>query len=162
MGAAPSRDELGEHLVRVAKGERSLAELAGLGAEELAEVLHFAIVHLEVGRNEEAVRVLEGLVALDGANPVFHEYLGLALERSNEKERALAAYTENIRHLSRLQGADERLVEGYLLRARLRAISGELGGARADLAAAKAHDHGADPALTRELTRLEDAMGGSR
>lgn len=162
MTHAASHEELGETLVRVAKGEMSLASFAGLSAEELAQILEFALRHLEVGRNDEAVRVLEGLVALEPHNPIFHEYLGLALERARDFDRALTEYTVNIQHLSRLPDAGERLLEGYLLRARLRAMRGELGEAKSDLATAKLHDRGGDPLLTQELTRLETAVGGAR
>lgn len=153
--------ELGETLVRVAKGEVSLATLAGLGPEELGEILHFALTQLEVGRTREAMRVLEGLVALDPANPVFHEYLGLAAERSQDLDRALGEYTENLTQLARLEQVDDRLLEGYLLRARLLAMRGAVREAASDLATAKRYDHGGDAALTQELARLERAVAGA-
>ncbi|MCK6547066.1 hypothetical protein L6R52_14550 [Myxococcota bacterium] len=151
---------LGETLARVARGEISLATYAGLGPEELAQVMELALRQLEIGKTQEAVRLFEGLVALDATNPVFHEYLGLALERAHELDRALDAYSANLEHLGRLKDVDGRLVEGYLLRARVLALRGALREASADLSRAKSHDRGLDPVLSAEVARLERAVAG--
>jgi tetratricopeptide (TPR) repeat protein len=150
---------LGETLARVARGEISLATYADLGPDALAQVMELALRQLEIGKTTEAVRLFEGLVALDATNPLFHEYLGLALERARDLDRALEAYSANLEHLGRLAD-DGRLVEGYLLRARLRAMRGEVREATADLAHAKSHDRGLDPVLSAEVVRLERAIAG--
>lgn len=162
-GVPSDIQSLGETLAKVATGECSLAEAAGLDAAALGEALHFALIQMQVGKNDAASRVLRGLVALDAQNPIFHEYLGLALERMNDLEAALAQYSENISALEGLSAPDDRLFEAYLLRARLQARRGAVMDAKKDLERVKAHDRGLDPALTQEMLALGRAVeGGAR
>jgi hypothetical protein len=152
---------MGEAIAGLARGELSLAELADLSNEELAEILQFAAAQMKVGKNAEAARVLKALVALEEANPVFHEYLGLALERCDDLDGALSEYDINIDQLNTLGDAGDRLFEAYLLRARLNLKRGDTGRAAADLEQSRSHDAGHDPVLTQELERLAMAMDRS-
>jgi hypothetical protein len=149
-----------EALSEVARGERSLASFAGLGPEELAELLELAIARMKTRMNLDAARVLLALRALDPLNAIFAQYLGLALERAKDVEGALGAYGDQIRLLE-ARGCDpDALKEGYLLRARVLALAGRRDQAAADLA--RVVGGFADPALGRELLRLRTALGGAR
>ncbi len=154
--------QLTETLLAVARGEIPLANVAGLSAKELAHVLSQALAQMQVGRDDKALPILRVLVALDEQNPVFHEYLGLAYERLGKHDEALESYSRNIEALGALTSAEDRLCEGYLLRARLFAQRGELGEAKDDVAAAKRHHSGADREVAQEIAVLEQVLGESR
>jgi predicted Zn-dependent protease len=104
------------------EGRVSFAQFLGLDPDALARLLHLAIAQLQVGRFADAISIIEGLIALDDQNYVFHQYLGLARERSKDYEGAVAAYDDM---LARVLGREERAVEqveGFLLRARAHAV----------------------------------------
>jgi tetratricopeptide (TPR) repeat protein len=146
-----------EGLGEVARDERTLASFSGLGAAELAKLLALALARMRAGLNSDAARVLRALRALDPGNAVFAQYLGLALERSKDVDGALAAYRDQIRLLTSRGSDPEALKEGYLLRARLLALSGRREEAKSDL------DHASggftDRTLDREFLNLKRALG---
>lgn len=77
-----------------AQGQVSFAEFLGLDPDALARLLHLALAQLQVGRVRDAVSIIEGLIALDDRNFVFHQYLGLAKERGKDYEGAVRAYDD--------------------------------------------------------------------
>lgn len=152
-------EAVGEALSRVAKGELELSALAGMNAEQLASVLSLALSSLRAGKDAEAVRLLRALVALDATNPLFHLYLGLALEKQKDLAGAVLEYSANIACTK----DQVELCQGLLLRSRAYLLSGNVAAARADLAAAKKSDDGSDPVVRQEIAQLEQlASGGAR
>lgn len=141
-------------------GQVSFAEFLGLDPEALARLLHLAIAQLQVGRVDDAISIVEGLIALDDRNFVFHQYLGLARERARDYEGAVRAYDDM---LARVLGREDRRieqVEGLLLRARAHAVLGRLELAAKDLARAQGlsvEDEQLEE-MTEELARL---LGGA-
>src|SRR5262245_5151286 len=95
-------EAIADRLTHVAQGRAELKDLLALGPKELAAILTLAISKMRIGRNEEAARILRGLVALDDKNPIFHQYLGLSLERAADLKGAIEAYSANIDRLSAL------------------------------------------------------------
>lgn len=160
--ADTSVENLTDTLLAVAKGELPLSMVAGLSAKELAHVLSQALAQMQVGRDDKALPILRVLVALDEKNPIFHEYLGLAYERLGQHDEALESYSRNIEALGSLTAAEDRLCEGYLLRARLNAQRGELAEAKDDVASAKRHHTGADREMAQEIAVLEQVLGEVR
>ncbi len=158
---ATDPDALAATLQAVAEGEIPLSQVAGLGGDELALVLGQAIAQMKIGRDAKAIPILKVLVALDEKKAVFHEYLGLAHERLGQYDEALASYSKNLEVLGHLPDADERLCEGYLLRARLFAQCDQMTEAGADIASAKTHQD-ADPALAQEIVVLERVVSEAR
>ncbi|MEQ8276712.1 MAG: BTAD domain-containing putative transcriptional regulator [Deltaproteobacteria bacterium] len=154
--------DLTETLIAVAKGDLPLSMVAGLSAKELAQVLSQALAQMQIGRDDKALPILKVLVALDEKNPIFHEYLGLAYERLGRHDEALEAYSRNIEALGSLTSAEDRLCEGYLLRARLNAQRGELSDAKHDVEAAKRHSKGVDAEMAQEIAVLEQVLGEAR
>ncbi len=150
-------EEVGGALARVAKGELELSQLAGMNAEQLTAILSLALSQLRAGKDAEATRLLRALVALDDRNPLFHMYLGLALERAKDLPGALAEYSANI---SCTKDQSE-LCQAHLLRCRAYLMAGDVVSARADLAAAKRIDDGNDPTVRQELAQLEHLAGGA-
>jgi len=149
----------GEELAKLARGEISVAEVAGLGAEDLAKILQLALAQLQIGKKDKAIQILRGLVALDDRNPVFHEYLGIALERDSDLEGALAEYTRNVEGLAGI-GDRSRLSEAHLLRSRVQALRGDRAAARQDLEAARRNDPGNDADVRDMIERLASVLDG--
>lgn len=160
MSASEARpQELADLLAGMVQGSVPIGDLAGLTTDDKVKILQYGLAQMKVGKNEQAVTILEGLVALDHGNPLFREYLGLAYERADRLTDALAQYDAHVEGLKTL-GRPDRLFEGYLLRARLHAKLGDLDAAATDLAEAKAHEDGTQPALQKERALLEQALAG--
>jgi Flp pilus assembly protein TadD len=150
-----------ESLVQLAKDELSLGAALGLGPEDQAKILELAIAQMNSGRSDQAARVIRRLIALDPHNPIFHEYLGLALERQKDFAGAVEAYGNNLTELARLKDVEDRLAEGHLLRGQVRALTGDLVGAKTDLSSARLHLAAHPRAeLGEELSRLERILEG--
>lgn len=153
--------DLGDLVVRLAKGEVALGDLAGIDTKDKVKILQYGIAQLQTGRSDDAIRILEGLVALDHRTPLFQEYLGFAYERSGRLDDALRAYDNNIVGLSANGESGERMLEAHMLRARIHLHRGDKTSAVEDITEARRHDSGKDPALTKELALLERAAGGA-
>lgn len=141
------------------EGRVSFAEFIGLDPEALARLLHLALAQLQVGRTSDAISIIEGLVALDDRNFVFHQYLGLARERNKDFEGAVSAYDDMLARVLGRAGREVEQVEGFLLRARAHAVLGNLELAAKDLARAQglSVQDTELKAMTEELARL---LGG--
>lgn len=144
-------------MVELAGGDLNLGDLIDLTTQDKVRILKFGMAQMQVGHNERAARVLEGLVALDGRNPLYRQYFGLALERIGEHNAALQQYTANIEGLKTLDDP-ARLTTGLLLRARLNAQCGALDAAAEDLSTIKAQGSTLDPQLAQEVEMLERAL----
>ena len=160
--ADPELQAIGEQLAAVASGEISIAEVAGLSADQLARVLQLALSQLQVGYEKKAIGLLRGLVALDPVNPIFQEYLGIALEKVKDLDGALQAHTANVDGLLSMEGVDDRLCEAYALRARVNALRGDQEAALGDLEQAKKYDRGSNAELKVMLRALESAFSGGQ
>ncbi len=139
-----------------AAGRVSFAEFLGVDPDALARLLHLAVAQLQVGRIADAISIIEGLIALDDGNYIFHQYLGLARERGKDYSGAVAAYDQM---LARVLGRDDRAVEqveGFLLRARAHAVLGRVELAAKDLASAQGLCVNDDQLseMTAELVRM--------
>lgn len=135
-----------------------LTALTGLSAKDYAQILSQAVAQMQIGRNENALSILEVMVALDPDNAVYQEYLGLCLQRLGRHQDAVVAYGANIEALTKLTSVGPRLCEAHLLRGQLYAGLGAQAEAQADLAAAKTNDQGRDPELSGEIRRLEQVL----
>lgn len=133
---ADSAEVLSALVVALAKGELSLAELAQLEPEQLARILGLGMAKLQSKRHDEAIQIFKGLVALDSGQPVFLEYLGIALEATKRFDEALEAYSMSIERMDAL-GSHPLLVETLLLRSRLQAVCGRNEAALTDLSRAR-------------------------
>lgn len=141
------------------EGRVSFAQFIGLDPEALARLLHLAIAQLRVGRISDAVSIIEGLIALDDQNFVFHQYLGLARERAKDYEGAVGAYDDMLARVLGREDLKVEQVEGFLLRARAHAVLGHMDLAAKDLA----HAQGLsvrDEELKGMASELERLLGG--
>ncbi len=146
-----------ERMVHLARGGIELGDVASLTTQDKVRILQFGMAQMQVGHNERAARVLEGLVALDGRNPLYRQYFGLALERMGEHNAALLQYTANVEGLKTLDDP-ARLTTGLLLRARLNAQRGAMKAAAEDLSSIKAQGLALDAKLSQEMEMLERAV----
>lgn len=155
-------EAIADRLARVAQNQAPLSDLLALGPKELAAILSLAIAKMRIGRNDEAARIMRGLVALDADNPLFHQYLGLSLERASDLDGAIGAYSTQIERLQKRDDVAADLCQAFSLRCRAFAMKGELSSAAADLSAARRFVPGNDVVLRQELEQLERVVGGAR
>lgn len=148
----PSR----EKALRLARGEITLAQYAGLARAELYAVAREAYRMMGGGRVEEALTIYRGLAAADPYDSVFRCHLAAALMRTGDAEGALsefdAALRLNVANGDALSGRGE---------ARLRL--GQFSEAVKDLTAAAALDpKAARPSTARALSLLNAVREASR
>jgi len=158
MGETETLEIADRRLRAVASGELSVAEAAGIDPVQLARVLKLALEQLRVGSPDRAVTVLRGLIAFDEENPIFYEYLGIALERVSDLEGAVRAHGHNIERLLARGTEVQRLCEGFALRARVHVLRGDRGAAREDLRVARSHHRGEDADIEALLRSIEAAL----
>lgn len=111
------------------QGRTSLGAAGGWTAEEMRLVADLGYALAEQGRNEEAVTVFAGLVALAPATPYFRSALGALWLRMGEPRRALE-------HLGAALSADPDDISALVNRGEARLQLGEREAAIVDLAAA--------------------------
>jgi tetratricopeptide (TPR) repeat protein len=138
-----------EKALRLARGEITLAQYAGLRREELYAVARAAYRLMAGGRLEEALTIYRGLAAADPYDSVFRCHHAAALLRLGDAEGALvefdAALRLNVANVEALSGRGE---------ARLRL--GHFNEAVKDLTAAVALDpKAARPSTARALSLLK-------
>jgi tetratricopeptide (TPR) repeat protein len=145
-----------EKALRLARGEITLAQYAGLRREELYAVARTAYRLLNGGRLEEALTIYRGLAAADPYDSVFRCHLAATLLRLGDAESALAEFDAalrlNVASVDALSGRGE---------ARLRL--GHFNEAVKDLSAAAALDpHAARPSTARALSLLKAIREAAR
>jgi tetratricopeptide (TPR) repeat protein len=145
-----------EKALRLARGEITLAQYAGLRREELYAVARVAYKLLNGGRAEEALTIYRGLAAADPYDSVFRCHHAAALLRLGNAEAALvefdAALRLNVANVEALSGRGE---------ARLRL--GHFSDAVKDLSNAAALDPRAErPSTARALSLLKAVREAAR
>lgn len=91
---ATRSEEMNEKL---ATGQITLAEYAGIGKEQLYEIAKQAYQLLNSGKLDEAEVIYSGLVAADPYDSVFHCHLGAVHFRKGDMEKAFDEYSASIR-----------------------------------------------------------------
>lgn len=82
---------------RLAGGEITIAQFAGLGKEQLYEIAKQGYQLFSSGKLEEAEIIYSGLVAADPFDSVFHCHLGAVYFRKSEMDKAFEEYSSAIR-----------------------------------------------------------------
>lgn len=82
---------------KLASGQITLAEFAGLGREQLYEIANQGYRLFSSGKLDEAEIIYSGLVAADPFDSVFHCHLGAVHFRKNEMDKAFEEYSSAIR-----------------------------------------------------------------
>ena len=108
------------------KGGVSLGAAAGWTADEIRLVSELGYALAEQGRNQEAITIFEGLVALAPATVYFETALGALWLRENEPVRALP-------HLNAALAADSEDLPARVNRGEVFLLLGNFDGARDDL-----------------------------
>ncbi len=86
-----------EQLGKLANGQITLAEYAGLSKSQLYEIAGIGYQMLNSGKLEEAREIYTGLVAADPYDSVFHCHLGAVYLRQGELEKAFIEYQAALR-----------------------------------------------------------------
>jgi hypothetical protein len=136
----------------IADGSIALADVGGLGTDDVDAIARVGAAALAGGRFALAEQVFAALAALDPRTPVHRLHLALARQGRGDVDGAIAAVSDQLTLCA--AGDDEDVARGLLLRAEL------LG--RTDRTAALA-DLGAARALSSAAARaVVDAALGSR
>jgi tetratricopeptide (TPR) repeat protein len=143
-------------------GRATLGEAAGWTAEEMSLMAGLGFALAEQGRTKEALRIFEGLAALDPHASYFQSALGALWLRMNRPERAVA-------HLNAALESDPRDFLALLNRGEAWMLLDDRAAARRDLAAAvalgeatAAEENARDLARARaQLAHLDRLEGGS-
>lgn len=136
-----------ERLEKVATGQATIAQAAGITKNQLYEIAEKAYQLFSQGKLEEARQIYEGLVAADPFDSVFHCHLGAVLWRSGDLDRAFEEYDASVRF--NLTNIDALAGRGELLVAR-----GEVEKGVEDLSRALQND----PECTRPSTQRARAL----
>jgi tetratricopeptide (TPR) repeat protein len=107
-------------------GGVSLGAAAGWTADEIRLVSELGYALAEQGRNQEAITIFEGLVALAPATAYFETALGALWLRENEPARALP-------HLNNAIAADPEDITARVNRGEVFLLLGNYEGSRKDL-----------------------------
>lgn len=103
-----------ERLERLARGETTVAEFAGVGREELYAMARVGYRMLCAGRLAEARAIYGGLVAADPSDSVFRCHLAATHLRAGDTEEAIsefdAALRFNVANVDALSGRGEALL----------------------------------------------------
>jgi tetratricopeptide (TPR) repeat protein len=90
----PQEERAGrEAAKRLASGEITVAEYAGLRREQLYEIAQVGYRLLNSGKLEQAREIYQGLVAADPFDSVFHCHLAALHLRAGETDEALKSFT---------------------------------------------------------------------
>lgn len=96
--ASPKRPVVTPELAaRLANGQITLAQFAGISREKLYEMAKVAYTLLNSGKLEEARDIYRGLVAADPFDSVFHCHLAATYLRMGESENALKEFSAALR-----------------------------------------------------------------
>ena len=100
-----------ELAAKLASGQITLAQFAGISREKLYEMANVAYALLNTGKLEEARDIYRGLVAADPFDSVFHCHLAATYLRMGESEKALkefdAALRFNVANVDAFSGRGE-------------------------------------------------------
>lgn len=128
-----SNEYLADRLGKIASGQATIAQAAGLTKNQLYMIADRAYQLFSQGKLDDARQIYEGLVAADPYDSVFHCHLGAVLWRTGEVDRAFAEYDAAVRYNS--ANVDALAGRGELLISR-----GEVERGIEDLGAALKHD----------------------
>jgi tetratricopeptide (TPR) repeat protein len=133
---------------KLATGQITIAEAAGISRPQLYAIAERGYQLLISGKLEEARQIYAGLVAADPFDSVFHCHLGAVLFRMGELDKAFEEYDASIRlNISNVDALSAR-GELYLLK-------GEVKKGIEDLRAALENDHaGTHPSSIRARALL--------
>ena len=126
----PKKREVQEKL---ATGQMTIAEAAGISRKQLYAIAHRGYQLLNSGRLEEARRIYAGLTAADPYDSVFHCHLGAVYFRLGEFDKAFEEYDAAIR-------LNIASVDALAGRGELRILKGELRKGIEDLRSALEND----------------------
>lgn len=101
---------------KLATGQITIAEYAGLGKRELYEIAKQGYKLLERGKIDEARQIYQGLVAADPYDSVFHCHLGSIFVRQNEPDKAFEEFDLALRY--NIQNVDAFVGRGELFLSR--------------------------------------------
>ena len=145
-----------EKALRLARGEITLAQYAGLTRAELYAVAREAYRLMVGGRVAEALTIYRGLAAADPYDSVFRCHLAAALLRTGDADAALAEFDAALR----LNVANGDALSG---RGEARLRLGQFSEAVKDLTAAVALDpKAARPSTARALSLLNAVREAAR
>lgn len=82
---------------KLATGQITLAEFAGLGKQQLYEIAKQGYQLFSSGKLDDAEVIYSGLVAADPFDSVFHCHLGAVYFRKGEMDKAFEEYSAAIR-----------------------------------------------------------------
>jgi tetratricopeptide (TPR) repeat protein len=82
---------------KLASGQITIAEYAGLGRKQLYEIAKQGYQFFSSGKLDEAETIYSGLVAADPFDSVFHCHLGAVYFRKGETDKAFEEYSAAIR-----------------------------------------------------------------
>jgi tetratricopeptide (TPR) repeat protein len=92
-----SADRSDEMKEKLATGQITLAEFAGIDKKQLYEIARQGYQLFNSGKLDEAEVIYSGLVAADPFDSVFHCHLGAVYFRKGEMEKAFDEYSASIR-----------------------------------------------------------------
>lgn len=92
MPASPDTDLPANLTDALARGRLCIGEVAGVNPEELDALFELGAQHLDTGRDQDAVSVFGGLVALFPYTARHWRAYGIALQRTGLWKEALGAY----------------------------------------------------------------------
>jgi tetratricopeptide (TPR) repeat protein len=105
---------------KLATGQITLAEYAGLSRQQLYEIAGRGYQMLNSGKLDEAETIYRGLVAADPYDSVFHCHLGAVYFRKGEMDKAFDEYSAalrfNIANVDALAGRGEIYLQKGLLK----------------------------------------------
>lgn len=93
-----SKQEFAYRLEKVATGQATIAEAAGISKDQLYKIAEKAYQLYSQGKLQEAKQIYEGLVAADPYDSVFHCHLGAVLWRLDELDPAFEEYDAAVRY----------------------------------------------------------------
>jgi tetratricopeptide (TPR) repeat protein len=97
----------------------TMAEILGHSDDKLMEIAEAGLRLLDVGRYEQARKLLQSLPLLDPFVPYFHLLLGMLHEKTQKPYEALEEYEEAIRLCKMMQPPGEMLPHAMLSRAKV-------------------------------------------
>jgi tetratricopeptide (TPR) repeat protein len=85
-----------ERLQKIASGELKSSEILDINADQMAAVLAVGHILYENGKLAEAQKIFDGLLVLDGKNPLLHAMLGSIYQQQQRFQFAYRHYTRAI------------------------------------------------------------------
>ncbi len=120
-------------LLRLARGELSIAEVMGIRSDALERLVDEAMARASAGQLEEAEESLRNLAVVHSGSPLLPCLLGGVRAEQGDAEGAVSAYTESLRRAALAQSDSDFVAEVMLLRAAAFRGAGDVDSAHLDL-----------------------------